>query len=368
MSLLHHLRSLHSLAPANKDHVSAWRVAISVAVPSLVLLAAGRPELIGYAVFGALTGMYGRTEPHQLRLIHQGQAAVLLLAGVGVGVFLSVQHIHSWVLVITEAAFAGAGSLFADRTALKPAGPFFGILALGACASVPAAVPWHACVLIAAGSAAFAIIVGFCGWFVDRGWRSGWRNRLKSWRSRLKSWRRDVTALHGTSRRAARLHAARYVAAVGTAGTLGVLSGSGHPHWAMAAAAVPLAGADLPSSVYRGLHRIVGTLLGLVVVAAILFPWPGSLLLAFPGQEAAVLACLVIALQFSTELFMTRHYGLAMVSFTPVILLIGQLAAPADPYVLITERAVETGVGAVVGILAVLLIRRRRPAVPRRVS
>ena len=69
-------------------------------------------------------------------------------------------------------------------------------------------------------------------------------------------------------------------------------------------------------------------------------------------------------LQFSTELFMARHYGLAMVSFTPVILLIGQLAAPADPGVLIAERAVETGVGAAVGILVVVLIRRRRVAIP----
>ncbi|SDL01820.1 Fusaric acid resistance protein-like [Arthrobacter sp. ov407] len=350
MSLLHHIRSLHSLAPANKDHVSAWRVAISVAVPTLALLVAGRPELIGYAVFGALTGMYGRTEPHQLRLRHQGQAAILLLAGVGVGVFLSVHHIHSWALVITEAAFAGVGSLFTDRTALKPAGPFFGILALGACASVPAAVPWQTAVLIAAGSAAFSIMVGFGGWFRGRTWQRGFR--------------RNVTVLRGAGRRAAWLHAARYVSAVGAAGTIGVLSGSGHPHWAMAAAAVPLAGADLPSSVYRGVHRIVGTLLGLVVVAAILFPWPGSPPLAFPGHEAAVLACLVIVLQFSTELFMARHYGLAMVSFTPVILLIGQLAAPADPRVLVTERALETLVGAAVGILVVLLTRRRSPAIP----
>jgi hypothetical protein len=350
MSLLGHVRSLHSLAPANKDHVSAWRVAISVAVPSLVLLAAGRPELIGYAVFGALTGMYGRTEPHQLRLRHQGQAAVLLLSGVGVGVFLSVHHIHSWALVITEAAFAAAGSLFADRTTLKPAGPFFGILALGACASVPAAVPWHTAVLIAAGSAAFSIVVGFGGWFLGRAWQQGWR--------------RDAPALRGERRRAAWLHALRYASAVGAAGTVGVLSGSGHPHWAMAAAAVPLAGADLPSSVYRGIHRIVGSLLGLVLVAAVLFPWPGSPLRAFPGHEAAVLACLVIVLQFSTELFMTRHYGLAMVFFTPVILLIGQLAAPADPHLLVTERAAETLVGAAVGILVVVLIRRRRPAVP----
>ncbi len=350
MSLARHLRSLHSLGPANKDHVSAWRVAIGVAAPTLALLAAGRPDLIGYAVFGALTGMYGRTEPHQLRLRHQGQAAVILVTGVGAGVFLSVHHIHSWVLVITEAVFAGAGSLFTDRTALKPAGPFFGILALGACASVPAAVPWHAAVLIAAGSAAFSVLVGFGGWFLGRTWRRGWR--------------RDVPVLRGPSRRAAWLHAARYVTAVGVAGSLGVLSGSGHAHWAMAAAAVPLAGADLPSSVYRGVHRIVGTLLGLVLVAAVLFPWPGSPLAAFPGHEAAVLACLVIVLQFSTELFMARHYGLAMVSFTPVILLIGQLGAPADPRVLVTERAVETLVGAAVGILVVLLIRRRSPVIP----
>ena len=123
---------------------------------------------------------------------------------------------------------------------------------------------------------------------------------------------------------------------------------------------MPLAGADLPSSVYRGVHRIVGTLLGLAVVAAILFPWPGSLLLAFPGHEAAILACLVIVLQFSTELFMARHYGLAMVWFTPVILLMTQLASPADPQVLIVERAVETVVGAGTGILVVVLIRSRR--------
>ena len=116
MSLLRHVRSLHSLAPANKDHVSAWRVAISVAVPSLALLCGRRPELIIYAVFGALTGMYGRTEPHQLRLRHQCQAAVLLLAGVGVGVFLSVHHLHSWCAGDHRGRCSPAsGSLFADK-------------------------------------------------------------------------------------------------------------------------------------------------------------------------------------------------------------------------------------------------------------
>jgi hypothetical protein len=341
-----HLRSLHSLAPANRDQVSAVRVAVSVAVPSLALLAAGRPDLMIYAVFGALTGMYGRTEPHQLRLKHQGQAAFLLVGGLAIGVFLSVNQLHSWALVITETLAAAAGSLFADKVALKPNGPFFGILALGACASIPTPVQWHTAVLIGALSAAFSMLVGFGGWVRGRTWDRGAV--------------RDSIPLRGARGRAAGLHAARYFTAVGAAGAFGVLSGSGHPHWAMAAAAVPLAGADLPSSVYRGLHRIVGTLVGLVVVAVVLFPWAFSPLQVFPGHEAAALALLVIVLQFTTELFMTRHYGLAMVSFTPVILLMTQLAAPSDPRMLVTERAVETLLGAVTGIAVVVLIRRRR--------
>ncbi|MET1020765.1 MAG: FUSC family protein [Arthrobacter sp.] len=344
-SLGAHLRTLHSLAPANNDLVSALRVAVSVAVPSLALLAAGRTDLMIYAVFGALTGMYGRNEPHQLRLKHQGQAAFLLVGGLSVGVFLSTNQLHSWVLVVTEALLAAAGSLFADKVALRPNGPFFGILALGACASVPTTVPWHTAILIGALSAGFSMMVGFGGWVRGRAWERGAE--------------REVPVMRGVRRRAAWVHAARYLTAVGAAGAVGVLSGSGHPHWAMAAAAVPLAGADMPSSVYRGLHRIVGTLVGLVVVAVVLFPWAFTPLRVFPGHEAAVLALLVIVLQFTTELFMTRHYGLAMVSFTPVILLTTQLAAPASPQLLVAERAVETLLGAGIGILVAVLVRRR---------
>jgi hypothetical protein len=81
-----------------------------------------------YTVFGALTGEHGRAESHQLRLKHQALAAAVLLAGASVGTFLSVTHLHSWGLVVGEALFAGAGSLFSDKVRLKPNGPFFCIL------------------------------------------------------------------------------------------------------------------------------------------------------------------------------------------------------------------------------------------------
>ncbi len=114
--VLRQVRALHRLEPANNDHLAALRVALSVAVPSLVLLLPwAATDLIIYAVFGALTGMYGRSEPHQLRLRHQSQAALVLLGGVAVGVFLSVNHLHSWWLVAVEAA-AGRRGIRCTRT------------------------------------------------------------------------------------------------------------------------------------------------------------------------------------------------------------------------------------------------------------
>jgi uncharacterized membrane protein YccC len=207
-------------------------------------------------------------------------------------------------------------------------------------------VPWYLALLVAAGAAAFSLLVGFGGWVRHRSWHRGAA--------------RAAAALQPAGRREVLVHATRYVLAVGAAGTVGVLSGSGHPHWAMAAAAVPLAGADLPSSVRRGIHRIVGTFVGLAVTAVVLIPGPWTLAGLFPGQQAVLLAVLVILFQFTTELFMARHYGLAMVSFTPVILLMTQLAAPIDPAVLILERGVETLVGALVGIAVVVAVRRAK--------
>ena len=343
------VRALHRLEPATGDHLAALRVALSVAVPSLLLLVLGRTDLMIYAVFGALTGMYGRSEPHQLRIRHQGQGALVLLSGVAVGVTLSINHIHSWWLVAVEAILAGVGSVYADRVRLKPNGPFFGILALGACASVPTVAPWYAAMFIACASSVFSILIGFSGWVRRRSWEPGAT--------------RNVPSRSSARRRELSVHAARYVLAVGAAGTAGVISGTGHPHWAMAAAAVPLAGADLPSSVRRGVHRIVGTFVGLAVTAVVLLPEPWALAglypaLQEPAHRAAVLALLVILFQFATELFMTRHYGLAMVWFTPVILLMTQLASPIEPRVLILERAVETLVGALLGILVVVTVRR----------
>jgi len=54
-----------------------------------------------------------------------------------------------------------------------------------------------------------------------------------------------------------------------------------------------------------------------------------------------------------------RHYGLAMLTITPMALLMTSLAHPADPSALALDRALDTVLGAVVGVLAVVLVHPR---------
>ncbi|MBP2413677.1 hypothetical protein JOF48_002476 [Arthrobacter stackebrandtii] len=330
-----------TLVPGAGDRRAARRVTAGFAVPALILLAAGRPELIIYAAFGSFVGMYGRDEPHQLRLVHQGQAAVLLLGGSLLGILCAEAAAGPWPLIGLEALLAAAASLVADRFGLKPTGPFFCIFAFGALAAVPSAVPWWAAAAVCTGSAAFSVLVGFSGWLGSRSWQPG-----------------AVRAVSRPGAAAALVHALRYFLAVAAAGATGHMLGIGHPYWAMAAAAVPLAAETLNGRIRRGIHRAAGTFAGVGVTALVLWPGPGT----------AALSVAVVLLMHPTELFMQHHYGLALAFFTPLILIMTLLAVPGDPLGLAADRVVETVIGAASGILVAVAVpepqRRRLPRAP----
>ncbi|ROZ98872.1 FUSC family protein [Gordonia sp. OPL2] len=324
------------LRPDGHDHRHALRVAAGLAIPGTVLLIAGRPELMVYAAFGSFAGMYGRTDTGATRLRQQLEAACLLTAGVAVGVLLSAWAVPGWVLVGVGSAFAALGSLLADRLRLRPVGPFFFLFALGATATVPPSLVEPAIAIgICAATAALAVAIGRIG--VPREGPSDEVRRLPP---------------------RARVHAIRYAVAVGTAGALGMAFGFDHANWAMAAAAVPLGAMDVgrPSEgevrlvLVRAIHRVVGTGAGLVVTAALLAVGPGP----------SALAALMMALLFPTELFMTRHYAVAIGFFTPLIMLMTELAEPSDPAALLTTRGWDTLIGVVTGVIVVVAIRGRR--------
>ncbi|TQK72565.1 FUSC family protein [Nocardioides sp. SLBN-35] len=322
-------------APADRRH--AARVALGLLVPGLVLLALGRPELVMYAAFGSFAGMYGRLEGRAERLRHQFHGAGMLVTGVGLGALLSASGAGPAVLVAAVTAFATLGSLVTDGLGLRPGGPFFGIFALGATASVSAdLVSPVGAVLICAGTAAWCLALGVA----DRAERPAPARRPDGL---------PVGAVR---------QAGRYLLATAVAGVVGIGLGIDHANWAMTAAAVPLAivtageTPDLGAVLDRAAHRIAGTFAGLVVTAVVLLPEP----------RPEVLAVVVVVLLFPTELFMARHYGLALGFFTPLIMIMTELAAPSDPVDLLLARGVDTLIGVAAGVAAAALVRGHRTA------
>ncbi|MDP5227411.1 MULTISPECIES: FUSC family protein [Arthrobacter] len=330
-------RELFATGPAGNHGVAAVRVAVSVAVPVLALLAIGHPELTLYAVFGGFTSMYGRCEPHFWRVVHQLEASVLLLSAVLIGTLLSEAHAPVGTLVLVEACFAYVGSMAADAAKLNPVGPFWALFALGASASVAQPQPLWIPLLIGGAASAVSIILSLAVWrFLPDASPDMRRIRIESpWRS---------------SR--IRRHALRYFLAVGIAGAAGLASGWGHPYWAMASAAVLLAAGSPRARLIRGVHRMLGTLVGIGLTALILWPQPPLM----------VLVLLIPVLQFPSELFMRHHFGTAQAFFTPVVLLVTLLASPAaDPARVLMDRALETLLGAAIGMAVAVLLRDRKP-------
>ncbi|MFE3798720.1 FUSC family protein [Nocardia tengchongensis] len=146
-------------------------------------------------------------------------------------------------------------------------------------------------------------------------------------------------------------HAGRYALAVALAGAGGVALGVAQANWAMAAADVPLAAGDSRGRVLRGVERVAGTFIGLGASALLLLPHPPPWLLGVS----------VLLLLFPTELFMARNYALALGFFTPLIMVMTELAAPADPVRLLLDRGTDTVLGVTVGVAVAVLTRPRTP-------
>lgn len=321
-----YMRVRRAMTPPTEDHRPALRVALGLAIPGVALLAAGRPDLIIYAVFGAITGMYGRTETRSRRFAHQTQGGVILVLGVAIGVALANSHVPRAVLVVAAVAFASVGSVVTDYLALKPEGPFYGVFALGAIATVPASrVAPSSAILLCAATALLCVLLGV----------------LDAPRAV-----RPAARLSPPDRRDVLIHAGRYALAITAAGTAGLALGVDHANWAIAAAAGPLAAADASGRIRRGIHRLGGTFIGLAVAAALLVP----------GPSEYVLAICVMVLLFPTELFMAHHHAVALGFFTPLIMLMTDLAAPTEPLVLLTARGIDTVIGVTAAIVVSMLL------------
>ncbi|CAM5508593.1 FUSC family protein [Streptomyces purpurascens] len=134
------------------------------------------------------------------------------------------------------------------------------------------------------------------------------------------------------------------------AGYASLALGIGRPYWALVTAA-SLYQANIALTWSRAVQRVVGNVVGVLVFAAVA---P----LAHLDQAVLVLCCL--AFSFGAEVLISRNYWLGSVCVTPMALLITEFAGFQEPGELMTERVVDTVVGALVGFVAAVAVTNRR--------
>ena len=144
--------------------------------------------------------------------------------------------------------------------------------------------------------------------------------------------------------------AARTALGCALAGYASLALGIGRPYWALVTAAA-LYQANLALTWNRSVQRVVGNLAGVLVFTAVA---P----LAHLGQAALVLCRL--AFGFGAEALISRNYWLGSVCVTPMALLITEFTGYQDPGDLVTERIVDTLVGALLGLAAAVAVTNRR--------
>ena len=136
---------------------------------------------------------------------------------------------------------------------------------------------------------------------------------------------------------------ARVGVATAIAGTMGAMLGLERAYWCIAAAMLILhQGLDWARTLQRGVERMGGTLVGLLLAGTILFLNP----------EGLWLAVTMMVLQFVIEMIVIRNYALAVVFITAAALTIASGGHPVpDVGHLLWVRGVDTVIGCVVGLL-----------------
>lgn len=350
-------KALVVLGPARKDHWIGLRTGIGVFAPMIVLLAIGRLDLVVFAVFGAFTGVYGRVDGYWNRLRMQARSGALFFAVIALALAASywwVDHANpetkQWQIVAATTLVAGACSILAGFMRLRPGGSLFHIFAFAAIASIPNPAPFGEALLVASLTILLALAIGAAGALGQ--WASLWQ-------------RTPLPPLSDNVRKAIWWEGLFYILTAGVAGALANTVGSrleaGHNYWAMVAAVVPLVGHTTTLRIRRGMHRMLGTLVGMILMAILIYLNPQVwVLLAFIGL------C-----QFLAEMLVMRNYFMAQIFITPMALVGVSLTTGLSGAVMY-DRVVETLIGCAVGMVGVLLgswvgsiVKRKQGIVPK---
>lgn len=326
--------SLFALAPKRgpRWHL-ATQAALGIAVPIAVMTLLGEPSLGYVAASGAFTVLFAGTAPviDRARILPFVAAGLIVSAALGVAVSANAWLVSIGVVVV---AIVSAALAFGFR--LGPPGPLFFVLVFGLSAHVIASSPIAPLVYIAALAAGclFSYLVAMAPLLLPR--------------TRAIAARPLRDLLPGPAFTADSRMLLLRVAIVSVLGVLlGLVIDPTRTYWIVGSAvAVIGVAAARRAAVQRGMHRMLGTAVGAGVYALLALLHPSGL---WP-------ALLLGALQFTIELVVVRHYALALVFITPLVLLLtGAATGEIGSMDVAFERIVDTVVGATLGALSGLL-------------
>lgn len=124
-----------------------------------------------------------------------------------------------------------------------------------------------------------------------------------------------------------------------------------HLYWVIAFSALVLhQGGPRVARTFRALHRLAGTVLGLGVF----------LLVTVVEPSGWWLIGMIVVLQFTIELLVTRNYAMAVTLITPLALLVASGGTmPEDPLSVVGERLLDTVIGVLVALVVLWGLGRR---------
>jgi len=319
-------RSLKHLPtnPSLSDYLPAFRIALSIGIPLILLKLTGHLTWSLYAIFGGFTSTYGRMASHIDRIKMQSAAGLLIVLSLTAGTAVGAHPLASFVAIIGIGLVGGTTAGMAVIFQWRPSGALFTVFAFGACASTPettSRIPIS--FLVGLACATFAVMVGSLGI---------WHPKTR----RTTSVQRKIEFHPAEIKR----NFALYGGAASLSMFISTVDHLSHPYWAAMTAVVPLSATNTNDRLSRGLHRLVGTFVGLFVAVAVISFHPSGWILLFT----------VGFLQVCSELFVLKHYGMAMVFMTPMALLMTQLNAKHLTTSLVLDRGITTAIGVAIGL------------------
>lgn len=320
--------SLFAFAPSRGPRWQlALQAALGISVPIAVMTIAGQPALGYLAASGAFTVLHLGSLPVVERVRALPIVAAGLIAAAGLGALASGA---AWLASAGLVAVAVASAALAFGFRLGPPGPLFFVLTYGLAAHIIGTGSIDGAVYVAAFAIGclFSYLLSLTPLVL---------RRVRSRRARPL---REI--LPGPSLTADGRMLLLRVALVSLSGVLlGLVIDPTRTYWVVGSGiAVIGVAAARRAAFQRGLHRMLGTIVGAGVYALLALLHPAGLLLAL----------LLGVLQFTIEIIVVRHYALALVFITPLVLLLaGAATGTIGSLDIAFERVVDTLVGAALG-------------------